>query len=156
MLIGVISDTHDNIHKIQEAVTVFNKEAVDMVIHLGDYVAPFSLKPLEALKCPWKGVFGNNDGEKQGLIAMSKGNITEGPLRLKFAGISICAVHDITTMQNPCKADLLLHGHTHKAEIINKDGLFSVNPGECGGWLYGKSSIAVLNVEKKDARIIPL
>ncbi|HEO63806.1 MAG TPA: YfcE family phosphodiesterase, partial [Candidatus Omnitrophica bacterium] len=84
MRIGVISDTHDNLGKIEAAVRLFNKEKTDFVIHCGDYVAPFSLAPFSELKCDWAGVFGNCDGEKDGLRKKSDGKIKDAPLTLKF------------------------------------------------------------------------
>ena len=43
MLIGVMSDTHDNVPLIEKAVALFNDRKVGFVIHAGDYVAPFAL-----------------------------------------------------------------------------------------------------------------
>ena len=47
MKIGVLSDTHDHIPKIKRAVEIFNEEKVDLVLHSGDIVAPFSLLTLQ-------------------------------------------------------------------------------------------------------------
>ena len=77
MKIGIISDTHDNVPKVKEAVTIFNEEGVDLVIHAGDYIAPFAVAPLNNLKCDYVGVFGNNDGEKLGLNRVSQGRIKQ-------------------------------------------------------------------------------
>ncbi len=46
MKIGIISDTHDDIENVQEAIQIFNKNKVDYVIHAGDYVFPGILKNL--------------------------------------------------------------------------------------------------------------
>ena len=43
MRIGVISDTHDNLLMIKKAVEVFNRHGVGMVVHAGDFIAPFWL-----------------------------------------------------------------------------------------------------------------
>ncbi len=40
MLIGLMADTHDNIHLIDRAVERFNEEGVELVLHAGDYVSP--------------------------------------------------------------------------------------------------------------------
>ena len=71
MKIGVISDTHDNIPLIKRAVGLFNRNGVGHILHAGDFVAPFSILPFNALKSPFTGVFGNNDGEKKGLTEFS-------------------------------------------------------------------------------------
>lgn len=69
MIIGALSDTHDNLPKIEKAVKFFNKKKVDFVLHAGDFVAPFAVDRLNKLSCEWLGVFGNNDGEKKGLAS---------------------------------------------------------------------------------------
>ena len=60
MLIGVVSDTHNNISNISEIVTIFNKKKVGHVIHTGDVTNSNSLKALSKLDCPLTFVFGNN------------------------------------------------------------------------------------------------
>ena len=40
MEIGLISDTHDNIQIIQNAISLFNGKQVSFVIHGGDIVSP--------------------------------------------------------------------------------------------------------------------
>ncbi|HCL90984.1 MAG TPA: YfcE family phosphodiesterase, partial [Candidatus Atribacteria bacterium] len=42
MKIGIISDTHDNLPKIKKAVGIFNREKVELVLHAGDFVSPFT------------------------------------------------------------------------------------------------------------------
>ena len=156
MRIGVISDTHDNIPKIREAIGIFNREKVGMVIHLGDYIAPFSLKPLDKLTCSWSGIFGNNDGEKKGLRVASKGRIKKSPLKLTLNRRKIVVVHDISSFHKNTKCDLVLFGHTHSPEIRQENKFLLLNPGECGGWLTHTSSIAIVDLERMEPRIVRL
>ncbi len=39
MILGIISDSHDNLPKLKKAVTLFNKKNVSLVLHAGDYIA---------------------------------------------------------------------------------------------------------------------
>ncbi len=48
MIIAVMSDSHDNIWKLREALAVIERERAGMIIHCGDFVAPFMLKELNA------------------------------------------------------------------------------------------------------------
>ena len=64
MLVGIISDTHDDIMNVRRAIEIFNAEGVDSVIHAGDYVFPGVVKEFEKLNAKLIGVLGNNDGEK--------------------------------------------------------------------------------------------
>ncbi|NUO05302.1 MAG: metallophosphoesterase [Candidatus Brocadia sinica] len=135
MKIGILADTHDNIAAIHKTVSFFNAQDIKYVIHAGDYVAPFSLKELMKLKAKFIGVFGNNDGERRGLSDVCK-NIHEPPY------------------------DLLLNGKhimvTHMLESLKEGSPLYVNPGECGAWLSGKSTVAVLDLETSRAEIVDL
>ena len=68
MKIAILSDSHDNIWKLAEAMPTL--ASADAVIHCGDLVAPFMiLRLIQGLKdIPLHLVWGNNDGAK-GLIA---------------------------------------------------------------------------------------
>ncbi|RLI45996.1 YfcE family phosphodiesterase, partial [Candidatus Bathyarchaeota archaeon] len=41
MLIGIMADTHDRLPLLDKAVKRLNEEKVKLVLHAGDYVAPF-------------------------------------------------------------------------------------------------------------------
>lgn len=49
MIIGLISDTHDNLPMVEKAVKKLNQENVALVLHAGDYVAPFVIPKFKAL-----------------------------------------------------------------------------------------------------------
>jgi putative phosphoesterase len=155
MIIGIFSDTHDNLPKIKKAVRFFNKKKVDFVMHAGDFVAPFTIGIINKLTCDWAGVFGNNDGEKTGLARKSEGKIKQGPLRLKLGKRKITLVHDINTLKlKNEQADLVIFGHSHKPEILKSARKLLVNPGECSGWLSDKSTVALADLTTLKAKII--
>ena len=157
MLIGVMSDTHDNLPKIKKAVEIFNRKKVSLVVHAGDYVSPFSLGLLDNLKCPYKGIFGNNDGEKAGLIKKSHNRIKESPQEWEIDGKKVLVIHDLKSMSHALKKrsfDIIIHGHTHIPEIRRDGTCLRVNPGECCGWVKSKSSVALIDTEKMAAEII--
>ncbi|MBM3251406.1 MAG: metallophosphoesterase [Candidatus Omnitrophica bacterium] len=157
MKIGILSDSHDNLVKLEKAVRFFNKNKVGFVLHAGDFIAPFALSKLENLKCNWRGVFGNNDGEKAGLLKRSAGKVAKGPLRITVYKRKISLAHDINTVNLAKeKADLAAFGHTHKAQISKQGNTLIVNPGECGGWLTGKSTVAIVNLATMSARIFKI
>ncbi len=157
MKIGILSDTHDNLDLVEKAVYFFNGKKTGFVFHAGDFVAPFTILRLKKLACDWRGVFGNNDGERRGLRAVSEGRIVPGPLRMRAGDIDIVVVHDIHSLdQRKEKAKLVIFGHSHKPEIIRGSGRLLVNPGECGGWLTGRSTVAVVDTQKLSARIYTL
>ena len=154
MKLGILSDTHDNLPLIEKAVAVFNDAQVDLVIHLGDYCAPFALRPLSELVMDWIGVFGNNDGEIQGLLRASGEKIKGGNLNLEFEGKRIFADH-INPMKDALVAsghfDLILYGHTHDLEIYEEKGCLCVNPGEVCGYLSGRPTVVCLDINDLSA-----
>ena len=147
MKIGILADTHDNLPKIEKAVKFFNRKRVDFVLHAGDFIAPFAVAKLKNLSCDFCGVFGNNDGERIGLTQISGGKIKEGPLRITLDSRRIVLVHDINSIDPVAeKVQLIIFAHTHEAEISHKDTFLLLNPGECGGWLSNRSSVAIVDL----------
>jgi len=68
MRIGIVSDTHDDLAAVEAAVTLFEREGVDAVVHCGDFVAPFSVTPFDVggdsdAGFDFYAARGNNDGE---------------------------------------------------------------------------------------------
>ena len=88
-MIGIMADSHDNLHAVKKAVQLFKDAGCKLVIHAGDFVAPFAARELENLNCPVKAVFGNCDGEKKGLekTVSSFGEIQESPLIFSHDGL---------------------------------------------------------------------
>ena len=148
MKIGIISDSHDNKEKIINAVTLFNREKVDHVIHAGDIVSPFTYEEFIKLEMPLSIVFGNNDGEKIGLLRYYK-NIEEPPLDLVLGGKKFLVLHSpkgLEAYKFSGVYDYIIYGHTHNVDIIEGKTTI-INPGECCGWLTGRYTVAVLDLQ---------
>jgi putative phosphoesterase len=160
MRTGVISDTHDNRIKLSKAVDVFNNEQVDLVIHAGDFVAPFTSRDLSKLNAKFVAVFGNNDGEKIGLkTALSKvGNINHAPHEFTYLGKRFVVMHEpscLEALASSGKYDVIIYGHTHEVDVREGRTLI-VNPGECGAWTSGKSTVALIDLESMGVEVISL
>ncbi|MFP4081238.1 MAG: metallophosphoesterase [Candidatus Aminicenantes bacterium] len=160
-MIGIMADSHDNVPAIKKAVRFFNHTKCELVIHAGDLVAPFSARELEALACPVKAVFGNCDGEKKGLkkAFRSWGTIREAPFMFHQCGLSFLVTHLHTSLSSYIssgKYDVIVFGHTHKPEIRRMEKTLLVNPGEAGGWLSGKSTVALLDCKTPNSEIVNL
>jgi len=164
MLIGLISDTHDRLPYIEKAIKRLNEEQVELVLHAGDYIAPFVASKFKELKADLIGVFGNNDGDKN--LLLKKFSQIGAEIRGRFAeiivdGLKIALLHGeeeelLKALINAENHDLLVHGHTHEAKIYRKGEMLIVNPGEVCGYLTGKSTIAIFDTQTKEARIITL
>jgi hypothetical protein len=154
MKIGVISDTHDNLPAIDAAVRHFRAAGVEAILHGGDYVAPFALRRLLQARLPVIGVFGNCDGERAGLAQLLP-DLADGPRRLELGGRKICLVHNAArlTPEDFEAADIVIAGHTHEPKSQRQEGRLVVNPGECGGWLSGRATVAVIDTAAMTADI---
>lgn len=155
--IGVISDSHDNLFAMREALKVFQSENVDFIFHCGDMVAPFALKVLLEAETPLRIVFGNNDGERivnRTLIEKhSAHKLAEWVLVEEIDGRSIAMTHGHVPEMVDCllksdRHDIVLTGHTHqRVETVLDNGVLHVNPGETCGWVTGHASIAIIELE---------
>jgi putative phosphoesterase len=164
MLIGIISDTHDNLIKIREAVNKLNELNVELVLHAGDFVSPFTIKEFQKLKSRMITVFGNNDGDKnlltQKLIQINA-IVNNYFAILNLDGLKAFLTHgsDERAIDDIIKAnlfDLLIRGHTHKKEVKKEGKTLIINPGEVCGYLSEESTIAIFDTISKKVDIISL
>lgn len=151
MRIGVISDTHDNILMIQKAVELFNREEVQLVLHSGDHVSPFTCIIWEKLNCEILAVFGNNDGDHTFLKKKFKkiGRITQRPKEFILEGKKILLMHepdDLKDLALSGKYDLIIFGHTHYKKNYVLGNTLVVNPGEGCGWITGRASAMIIDL----------
>ncbi len=157
MLIGVFSDTHDNLTYIDRAIELFTHRRVQAVIHAGDIVAPFAAKRLLVCPVPLYVIYGNNDGERHGLHQVLP-QIKDGPLKLELGGRQLLIHHalDWCRQEDILGADVIITGHTH--EIVNdlRDGKLFLNPGECCGWVNDYPTAAILDTDTMSAEIVKL
>jgi putative phosphoesterase len=164
MIVGLLSDTHDNLLLIDEAIRKLNEMKVELVLHAGDYVSPFVASHFKQLKAPLIGVFGNNDGDR----TLLKKKFTElgADIRGRFAfvlvdGLRIALLHgDETELMRSFleleSHDVLVYGHTHEPKAYRRGRTLVINPGEACGYLSGKATIAILDTENLDVQTIQL
>ncbi|GAI15288.1 unnamed protein product, partial [marine sediment metagenome] len=62
----------------------------------------------------------------------------------------------IAALAESQKYEVIIYGHTHRTDLRKIGKTLIINPGECGGWLSGKSTIALLDLETLEAKIIKL
>lgn len=162
MRVGLISDTHDRIPAIAELVKQMQAAGVGMVLHAGDYCSPFSLKPFEDAHVSLAGVFGRNDGDRQGLETRAQSafgaELFESPHSFELNETRVMLVHDIGDVQKRSVAshDIVVHGSTHQQEMKTRGDTLIVNPGEGCGWLYGTPSAAILDLNTRQVEFLSL
>jgi putative phosphoesterase len=156
MLLGILSDTHDDMSAIREAVDMFNAESASHVIHAGDLISPFIFEVFNELQCRFSGVFGNNDGDRLLLKEKSGGNLSPQPLIITLNGKKIVVVHEpdlVKALADSGHFDLVIYGHTHKSDIRKVNNTLIINPGKAARLHKGDSTLALLDIEKMEVEI---
>ncbi len=166
-MLGVISDTHDNLSAVDAALRIFRENGVEVIIHLGDFVSPFTLRKFAGFKL--YGVFGNNDGEKLLLrsIADEQGfTVEEAPFEVELYGKRFLLLHGHGSVERTKKLaysfaksgdyDFVLYGHTHRADTAKFENTRVLNPGEACGYLTGKRTLMLLNPDTGEEKILTI
>lgn len=141
MQIAVMSDSHDNIWNMRRAVARIRSEGAELILHCGDFVAPFMLKELAAGGVPVHGVFGNNDGDQFQLSRMALTDFKDIHLHGPLADIDVNSFHIALThyfmvaqgLARTGQYDLVCFGHSHEHHLETIGSTTLLNPGEIMG-----------------------
>jgi putative phosphoesterase len=163
VIIGAMSDTHDRLEAVDKAISFFNSQQVTDVLHAGDLVSPFVAPLFSKLKAKLHYVWGNNEGDHD-FIKVRFADIGVSPLgdfaALQLGGKKIALLHGIhreivDSLIESGHYDLVVRGHSHRAEVIEGNTLV-VNPGEVCGYLTGHQTVALIDLDKVHAQIVEL
>lgn len=155
MKIGVVSDTHDNLDSARKAISIFEDEEVQKVVHCGDVISPFTAELFDR-EFDFHAVRGNNDGEWNLKETVEEfGDFYNNVAELEFEGDEIAAYHgteeQIVEALVSMDYDYVLRGHTHKRKKKLHGETIEINPG--GIELPGQDecfSVAIIDLEKGD------
>ncbi|MGD2080966.1 MAG: metallophosphoesterase [Nitrospirota bacterium] len=159
MLLGIISDTHDDMQQIKRVVDLFNSRGVSEVVHAGDFVSPFTFEILGDLGAGFRGIFGNNDGDRLLLREKSGDRISAQPYLFELGGKKIALVHEpasVDALAASGRFDLVVYGHTHTPDVRRTNGALVVNPGKVARLHKGRSTAVMLDTEKMEPEVIEL
>lgn len=161
MLVGIFSDTHDHLDNLRRAVALFNERGCETVLFAGDLVSTFAVPPLRELKCPLLACFGDNEGNRVGIIGGFQilGEIKQGPAFYQLAdGTRVLLAHMPSQLREAdFEYDLTVYGHTHKPDVRrDQQGRLVINPGETSGWTYGQPTVAILETTSQHVEIVNL
>jgi putative phosphoesterase len=160
-MIGIVSDSHDNVDAIRKAVRLFNTKDLDITIHAGDLISPFTAIEFQKLDSELIAVYGNNDGEREGLKNAYKDIcILEDFKEISVEGWKFSIIHGtnpaiVDSLRKSGKYDVVVIGHTHKLEILNGNTLL-INPGEVCGYVSSKQTVVLLDTDDLSFEVIYL
>ncbi len=135
MLIGILSDSHGKHLPVRRAMTLFDELGVGHVIHCGDVGGSGVFDEIVGRRLTF--VWGNMDLPDSGLLAYLQ---TVGikppravPVMLTLNGKRIAVFHGhergFRRAAGTLDVDYILHGHTHVARSVSRNGRRIINPG---------------------------
>ena len=146
MKIGVVSDTHRNKEYLEKAVDwLIKRNKIAMLFHLGDdYEDVMELTEafVEVAQVP--GIY--DERYRNGTLPAKHIETIQG--------LCILLVHSLEkdiTPDDAMRSNIILHGHTHRAELRLEDGLLYMNPGHLKGPLdkNAKPSFGLLDIQDR-------
>lgn len=161
MLIGLLSDTHNDIEATKRAIAIFQSRGIKTIIHAGDITSPRMLQYLKDFECYI--VLGNGD-----LIDSEEIDVKANELGMKSVDLKaefelagkkffVFHGHDVPMYREAVaseKYNYIIKGHTHNFENYISNGCRIINPGAVYG--HDESSIAILDVEADKVEKIDL
>jgi putative phosphoesterase len=160
--IGLMADTHDRVPAVANLLEMLRDRGVSIVMHAGDYCSPFCLAPFHQQGMALLGVFGRNDGDRETLAAYAARGmgteIYESPHSFEVGGKRVLLVHDIGEVRSRSveSHDYVIHGCSH-LQVQKKVGkTLLVNPGEACGWIHGKCTAAILDLDTGEVESLTL
>jgi uncharacterized protein len=163
MTIAVLSDIHDNIWNLEQALKQLQGYHPEALLFLGDFCAPFTLAQIaEGYPGPIHAIFGNNDGDPflLGKIAGKYPHVTiHGQMaELELAGTRI-AINHYPDIARPLalsrQYDAVFSGHDHKRYQEQLGETLWANPGEIMG-RYGAPSFGLYDTETRTFRHVDI
>jgi uncharacterized protein len=159
--VGILADSHDCLPRIKDVIDRLNSEPIELVLHAGDYSAPFVTDYYRALKVHMIGVFGNNDAERDRLrdrFAEAGHEIKGRFAEVQAGNLRIALTHgdedELLRSLTVCGGyDVVIYGHTHQASVTEEGRTLVINPGEICGYLTGKGTFAILDTSERKARL---
>ncbi len=158
MLVGILSDIHDNISALQKA--LIGLQSAEALLCCGDLCSPFVINALgNGFSKEIHIVFGNNDGDlfrmTQNSRAFSQMHLHGEMAELDLGGHRFGMNHYDTigrVFADSGRYDVVCFGHNHQFEISQVDNTTLINPGEILGSLSGSSTYVTYDTKEATPR----
>ena len=157
MKIALISDTHNHLERLAQALDIFAQTSAEALIHAGGITSPVTAQKLSSFDGPIHAVFGNVDNDRQALGRVLR-SIAVAPVSFKLDGRNFVLAHDRTHIPDELlsQADVAVVGHTHIPAQTRQNGTLIINPGECRGNHTGQATVALLDSHNLSVELINL
>ena len=158
MLLGILSDTHDQVIRTRHAVELLRDAGAEALVHCGDLTGPEIVETISQL--PAWFVFGNHDADR--VPELLRAAAEYGPDCLEWGGVielagQLVAVthgHLATDVRRVLaqRPDYLLSGHSHAASDRIEGTVRRINPGALHR--AEEYSVALLDLTSGELRFI--
>ena len=163
MLVGVLSDVHDQLENLAKALDTFRGMDIKTLTFCGDFCSPIPARVIGAYEGEVHCVFGNGDGDRFTISRLANSDYPNLILHGEHAEIELDGSRTALT-HYPFYARALARtgdyravfsGHTHETHMEVIGETLWLNPGEVLGF-NGPATCAVYDTETNRAQIIAL
>lgn len=160
MKIAIISDIHDNLPRLEEALAICKKEKIKTCICCGDIS---SLEIVNILAASFEKNYlalGNMDYSLKNQLNLFPENaqVSSNILEFKIDNLKMAVVHHDFKAKELAKTsdlDYIFFGHTHTPWEDRAGRTKIINPGELSGQ-FGRPTFAILDTKTKTTKLILL
>lgn len=161
MLVGVLSDIHDNLENLERALMVFRDRGLDTLFFLGDFCSPIPSRVLGSYEGTVHCVFGNGDGDRFAIRGFASEGFEALKLHGEWAEVEVGGRKAALThypfyaraLARTGDYDAVFSGHTHERHEERVGDTLWVNPGEVLGW-KGTPSVAVWDTQAHSVEFV--
>jgi putative phosphoesterase len=163
VLLGVLSDTHNNQANLEAALEIFRRRGVTELIHCGDVTHPDLLLRLDGFRVHL--VYGNGDfatGEMLDILRARDPENTAGEVFTgQIDGVAVAAAHGHERLQLDALVQsgryaFVFRGHSHRRQDSTLGPTRLVNPGGLGGLNRETRSICLVDLVTLQIEFIPV
>lgn len=158
MRLGILSDTHDQLERVEHAVRLLQAEGADALVHCGDLTGETILAACALLPCYF--VFGNHDADSVRILENAAARLGAICLgwggQVTLAGKRVGVVHghlhiDVRPLL-ATQPDYLLSGHSHAPGDWREGATRRINPGALHA--ADKMTVALLDLASDELRFL--
>lgn len=163
MLLGVFSDIHDNLIKLDVALQKFKERGITTLIFCGDFCSPIPARTMGAFGSEVHCVFGNGDGDPFTISKFAASEFPNLKLHGQHAELELDRARVAVThyplygraLARTGDYQAVFSGHTHELHEEKIGDCLWLNPGEVMGW-KGRATCAVYDTATNSAEILDL
>jgi len=153
MMIGVLSDTHDNLTNLTYALSALQERGIGTLIHCGDLTSLEMVSHLDGFRVIC--TLGNMDVMtgtiKKRIEKMRADNFAGTVFRGQIDGVAVAATHShldgkVMDLVREGRHAWIFHGHTHEKRDEMVQGVHIVNPGALGGLARGPRTFCIADL----------